>query len=236
MRKELEIALIVEFVTGRLSDLVSPIPNPKALVERLTANFIKNASIFEVWSDDIRDDFFETLEKNGQLPIDVYLGVYLPKSQKIVIYKKAIDHFARKIECDPKSILLIVRIHEYAHSVIHLGDSMILPVEDKESFIQIRNNIFGNISEETHEALAQIITYNVLAQNNMATHLSIFSKILKFQPDIYQLNNSVFENKIIDDSSLWCYILDRIRSLQKEIFRISPPQAKLPVASTKFIK
>jgi hypothetical protein len=54
-------------------------------------------------------------------PIDVLYGHYEPKTREIEIFVKRIDKDANIFDTEPGELREIVRIHEHAHAVVHLG-------------------------------------------------------------------------------------------------------------------
>jgi hypothetical protein len=62
------------------------------------------------------------LEKKGEIiPIDEYLGLYEPKKTKITIFNKGIENASTIIKCNPEHLRYIVKLHEWAHALIHIG-------------------------------------------------------------------------------------------------------------------
>src|SRR5205823_1663210 len=57
-------------------------------------------------------------------PIDVLYGRYLSDNRRIEIFVRRIEQDAALFDCSPTELLKIVRIHEIAHAVCHVGISI----------------------------------------------------------------------------------------------------------------
>src|SRR2546429_8856507 len=53
--------------------------------------------------------------------IDELLGLYEPHQRMITIFTKGIGHVAGQLGVQTFSVEYLVRVHEYAHAVFHLG-------------------------------------------------------------------------------------------------------------------
>ena len=60
-------------------------------------------------------------EDDGLIPIDKLYGRYLPESRSIEIFIKSVRRGAQQFGWESADLLKIVRIHEYAHAIVHIG-------------------------------------------------------------------------------------------------------------------
>jgi hypothetical protein len=73
----------------------------------------------EVYSEDQPSFIPRSAEEDDWIPIDVLLGCYRPKTRTIIIFQRA---FAKHpLRCNVFDLETIVRLHEYAHALVHLG-------------------------------------------------------------------------------------------------------------------
>ena len=98
------------------------------------------------------------------IPIDEYLGRYDSSTQEITIFSKSIKQAASILKASPFHLTLIVRLHEYAHALLHLGIEQgdHLSVLGKKSEWNERlsrmNAWFNGLDPRLHETLAQLVT------------------------------------------------------------------------------
>ncbi len=113
-------------------------------------------------------------EEERWRPIDVLYGSYNPASRTIDIY---IDNIYRDASLygDVNDVLQIVRLHEYAHAVVHLGVNFDRAVDtlevrgangstDWSIFLDDRTHAFEAIDATAHEFLAQAIALAAIAR------------------------------------------------------------------------
>lgn len=55
------------------------------------------------------------------IPIDKFLGEYLPDEQVIKLYMKEIRDVAKRLVVDVQILRRVVELHEAAHAIVHLG-------------------------------------------------------------------------------------------------------------------
>ena len=75
----------------------------------------------ETLSDDEPPFRFE--ERTEAVVIDGLLGQYEPISQKITIFQKGIKCVSRSLNANAQDLKFIVRLHEWAHALLHIGFS-----------------------------------------------------------------------------------------------------------------
>jgi hypothetical protein len=112
-------------------------------------------------------------EDEGLRPIDILYGSYNHRTASIEIY---VDNIARDASLfgEYTDVLEIVRLHEYAHSIVHLGvhlDEVAAVLgsigkaglTDWNVFVENRTRAYEEIDSASHEFLAQAITFAVIA-------------------------------------------------------------------------
>ena len=155
------------------------------------------------------------------LPIDLLYGRYLPESHTIEIFYSQIDADAPLFGATFGQLLRIVRFHEYAHAILHLGVSghavvsQLHQFSENEAtvadFLSRRTHSFCTINEATHEFLAQAITYGCILQEERQQAeqlLPIFEALEKRQPEHYLLPADVKE---IAHRIDWSLVLEAAR-------------------------
>lgn len=112
-----------------------------------------------------KDDPPVKLGKRAEIiPIDKFLGLYSPDRQEIIIFQKGIQEASKILHVNPKHLEIIVRLHEWAHAVFHLGvtDNDRLKILKDDSYwidvLESSTKLFKEIEIELHEVLAQILT------------------------------------------------------------------------------
>jgi hypothetical protein len=94
------------------------------------------------------------LPPDAEIPIDGYLGRYEVQKRRIEIFMKAVTATAERLNCKPEVLLSVVRVHEYAHAILHLG----LDGTGR----QCDTAVYLSIEEVVHETVAQILTARVI--------------------------------------------------------------------------
>jgi hypothetical protein len=98
------------------------------------------------------------------IPIDESLGLYSPDSQEIIIFQKGIQRASDILRVNPEHINIVVRLHEWAHAILHLGvaeDDRLKIVEDDSHWNIVLNastKLFKEMEHGLHELLAQTLT------------------------------------------------------------------------------
>jgi hypothetical protein len=179
---------------------------PALLVPRIARNPVLCGGPVEHFSQDMPVWAPKTPDEDSLCPIDVLYGTYDPKTRSIDIFVHRIRQDAKSFGAEPNELLEIVRIHEHAHAVIHLG-SRIDDVQDQLSafgggkktawsvFIEERTLWFSQFPTELHEFLAQALTYAALsglsAPRRSERLREVFDALEAKQPPHYKLSSSV---------------------------------------------
>ena len=143
--------------------------------------------------------------ENDPIPIDGVLGLYVPSTREIWIYVEMIREVAQHLRISPDDLQFKVRLHEYAHAMVHLG---IEPWEqffdqppsfsadeygDWEGFLKSRLDLFCNKIDDTfHELLAQSFAWCLLDGDEPRRHT--FVKLMGRQPEHYHLSEAYRDN------------------------------------------
>jgi hypothetical protein len=102
--------------------LLPRVEHPAILVQAAMQEVFRPHSPLEIFSDEQPSFKPQRQEEEGLIPIDEVLGRYDHKSRSIHIFVKNVTHFASAaLKCDVRSLEYIVRIHEYAHALLHTG-------------------------------------------------------------------------------------------------------------------
>lgn len=102
------------------------------------------------------------------IEIDVVLGLYKPNEQQITIFSRGIKQVAELLGAPPVDLAFVVRLHEWAHAVLHTGltDDERLRVTADESLwpecLSRSTAWFVGLDTLVHERLAQLLTYHGL--------------------------------------------------------------------------
>ncbi|HZA55828.1 MAG TPA: hypothetical protein VE616_16380 [Candidatus Udaeobacter sp.] len=179
---------------------------PTLLVQRIARNPVLCGGPVEHFSQDIPIWVPKTPDEDSLHPIDVLYGTYDPRSRSINIFVNRIRQDAKSFGAEPNELLEIVRIHEYAHAVTHLG-SRSDDVQDQLSsfgggkktawsvFIEERTSWFSRFPTELHEFLAQALTYAALSRLSAPRRWErlreVFDALEAKQPPQYKLSSSV---------------------------------------------
>jgi hypothetical protein len=103
-------------------------------------------------------------ERTEIIPIDKFLGLYSPDKREILIFLKGIREASDILQVNPKHLETIVRIHEWAHAILHLGvtekDRVQILKDDSYWAVVLESStgLFKEIEPALHEMLAQILT------------------------------------------------------------------------------
>jgi hypothetical protein len=159
-----------------------------------------------------------TQEEEKLIPIDELLGKYNYRKRSIEIFTKNILHFAEsELKCDVSSLEYLVRIHEYAHALVHLGvswddePSLIRNYTggqqtDWKPFLRTRSGAFRSLRSDFHEFIAQVVSWMVigvlepLSERNQLQEL--FVRLMERQPAKYVLNDEVLGKALYGDPTL----------------------------------
>ena len=150
------------------------------------------------------------------ITIDGLLGLYNPSTQEITIFRKGISHVAEILKVSPKDLTQVVRLHEWAHALLHLGlekaDRMSVPGDESRWAERLaRLNIWFNaLDANLHESLAQLLTREGLrwlrekatipeAQAKIDQIEAVFKQLMRRAPSAYRIDkyDSAPKNRVI---------------------------------------
>lgn len=164
-------------------------------------------------------------------PIDVLYGRYDPAQRSIEIFVNNIQRDAKSFGAELDELVEIVRIHEYAHVIVHLGvrtDKMQEQLSsfgsekktDWTPFLANRGSRFNSLPTECHELIAQAITYASLGTLFAAARSerlrAIFDALEAKQGAHYKLPPPVKEAAVNAD---WPLVLDTARGVYDDFYR-----------------
>lgn len=190
---------------------------PPLLIQRIASNLYVCGGPTEQPSQDIRVWSSATPEEEALRPIDVLYGRYEPESRLIDIFVKSIRQDASLFGAEPDDLLEIVRIHEHAHAVVHLGERS--PSWFGESgqtsgapLLNERTAWFVGLPDDVPEFLAQALTYAALSHLSLPGRSQrlqgVFDALEAKQPLQYKLSPLVKQCAARAD---WPLILDAAR-------------------------
>ena len=137
--------------------------------------------------------------------IDGLLGQYNPSTQEITIFRKGIDHVAEILKVSPEGLTQVVRIHEWAHALLHLGlekDDRMSVLRDESQWAERLTRLsiwFNGLEANLHESLAQLLTREGLrwlrekatileAQAKIDRIQVVFEQLMRRAPSAYQID------------------------------------------------
>jgi hypothetical protein len=151
-----------------------------------------------------------------EIPIDGVLGQYNPSTQEITIFRKGIGHVAEILRVSPEDLTQVVRLHEWAHALLHLGlqdaDRMSVLRDDSQwaELLARLSTWFNALDANLHESLAQLLTREGLrwlrheatipeAQAKIDRIEVVFKQLMRRAPSAYQIDeyDSAPKNRII---------------------------------------
>ena len=198
--------------------LLPRVKHPAVLVQASLQETFRPNSPLEVFSDAQPRFRPQSQEEEKLIPIDELLGQYNYRKRSIEIFAKNIIHFAEsELKCDVGRLEYIVRIHEYAHALLHLGvswddePSLIRNHTDGQQtdwkpFLQTRSVAFRSLRSDFHEFIAQVISWMVigvlepLGERNQIQDL--FVRLMERQPKKYVLNAEILGKTLYGDPTL----------------------------------
>jgi hypothetical protein len=93
--------------------------NPRQLLSDVADfGFTSAADVREAKSD---DEPPKNAVSSDLIPIQGYLGQYDHESQRITIYNKGLESASETLDCTTGQLRFIVRLHEWAHALVHVG-------------------------------------------------------------------------------------------------------------------
>ncbi len=190
-------------------------------VRRLTKNLILCGGPTEFFSTEM-PTWTPPPGEEGLRPIDILYGRYDAVDRSIYIFINRIQQDAPSFDATPSELTHIVRTHEYAHAIVHLGISVDYACDhlstigsnhmtDWPTLVARRTEWFGRTTSEVHELLAQAITYGNLATDPRAERLCrIYERLEAKQPPHYRLPVAV---KSAAADADWPVVLDGAREV-----------------------
>jgi hypothetical protein len=194
----------------------------RAIVERVTGHPMLLGGPTEIFSQ--RMPAYSPAHGEDDLaPIDVLYGHYDPQHLLVVCYVNRIRADAGRYAAAVQDLLTIVRIHEYAHAVVHTGLDLrriedqlsifgVWDITDWNSFRASRDQAFVALDENSHELLAQAITWACLCHETAqvrSKHLpEIFLAVEARQPPPHRLSPHIRQRA---SSACWPLVLSTAR-------------------------
>lgn len=197
------------------------IAHPAVLIQAALQETFRPTSPAEVYSDDRPAFAPETAEQEEWIPIDILLGCYDPSRREIKIFTRNVIHFASTVfKRDAADVEFIVRLHEYAHAILHLGvfwkeeDEIMRQFRlgketDWQVFLERRTAAFVNVPEEVNEWVTQLlvwITLEAVGEEERRKELQeVFLTVMERQPPCYKLGAEVLKRAAQGDCTvlLW---------------------------------
>jgi hypothetical protein len=196
---------------------------PTILVQRIAGHAVLCGGAIEQFSEAMPIFIPTTPAEDGLCPIDVLYGAYKPASRSIELFVNRIERDAIEYGAEPHELRTIVRLHEQAHAIVHLGtrcddipkclsgyDKMGLT--DWPKFIGERTTWFNTCPTDVHEFLAQALTYAAIyamsSPRESEKLLKVFDALEAKQPSHYKLSALVKQHARLAD---WRLVLDTAR-------------------------
>ncbi len=180
------------------------VQHPAVLVQAAFQEIFRPTSPTEIYSEDQPTFMPRSAEEEDWIPIDVLLGCYRPQNRTIFIFHRNIEHCAtHRLHCDVSDLEIVVRLHEYAHALVHLGvfwpeecdvirDYLRDQETDWKAFLRNRSKAFRSLQSDAHEFLAQILSwvtigvFEPISRRNILQEL--FVTLMRRQPPEYRLS------------------------------------------------
>lgn len=200
---------------------------PTLLVQRISQNIILCGGATEYFSQEMPVWHPTKSDEDDLRPIDILYGQYDPNARSIVIFRDQIAQHANSFGAEPHELEEIVRIHELAHAVIHLGSRVDdvhdhlsrfgqFKITDWPTFVHTRTSWFSTFSTELHEFLAQALTYTALCKLSSPQRSErlrkVFDSLESKQSRHYRLTPQV---KSCATDTDWPLVLDMARVLSE---------------------
>ncbi len=211
------------------------VDDARLMAERLTGNVMLCSGPIEMFSQRMPTHSALPAEEN-LAPIDVLYGRYIPEHLRVEIFVNRIRADAPRFDVRFLDLLTVVRIHEYAHAVVHTGVDVGCVEEqlgtfaaegttDWKSFRANRDRAFSALDDESSELLAQAITWACLSQEPASSRsqrlIETFLALEERQPPRYQLPPEVKQRARLAD---WGVVL---RAARGELDLYRGPSFKL---------
>ena len=181
--------------------------NPGADVSAATGRYTRpEAMVGEVNDDGQPPAFIGVSHRDFPFDFEAVLGFYDPDERRITCFSQGIRFVAEALNVHPDLVERIVRYHEYAHSLHHLGitKTNITP-EKANTLLRINDLSYREAPKETKEQIAQLTTLVVIRTRHQATSttpeaqkifdrmLQAFFMLMQRQSDVYRLPPSLRE-------------------------------------------
>jgi hypothetical protein len=209
---------------------IAPIEHPALLIQAALREVFRPTTPTEVYSDEQPVFIQPPPQKDSWIPIDVLLGNYDPKTRTIRIFYKNIQHFAETtFSCPISDLETIVRLHEYAHALVHLGvfvreESAVISVHppaeetDWKAFLRARSRAFRSLRSDAQEFLAQVLCWSAIGLFEPLVARSrlqdLFLVVMDHQPPEYRLSPDVVGKALYGDPTAmlsWARNMPRAR-------------------------
>jgi hypothetical protein len=204
---------VIDALRGRHSRVPE---EPRLAIERISTSAILCGSLLERFSIQMPTLVGLSPAEEKLRPIDILYGSYDPNTRTITIYFKNIQRDAAMFEVEFSDLLAIVRRHEYAHAFIHLGvhstdaEHLLENVgrdgyTNWQDFLDRRLKIFQAIDSNSHEFLAQALTFAstlVLEAGPSQRLTTTFAALEDRQPPAYRLPANIKASAHLIDWSL----------------------------------
>lgn len=160
-------------------------------------------------SEDSSDDGppLQIKDEAELLTIDGMLGQYDPDTQKITIFSKGIDCVAKILSARPEHLRLVVRLHEWAHALLHIGmeegDRLSVTKDDSlwPEYLKRAANGFRGFDTTLQERIPQLLTHHGLhslrdaaqpkARSVLDRIIRTFEKLARRSAPEYQIDDYV---------------------------------------------
>ncbi len=179
------------------------VQHPAVLIQAALQETFRPTAPTEVYSEDQPSFMPRSAEEENWIPIDMLLGCYTMKTRTVTIFHRNIERFANHpLQCNVSDLETIVRLHEYAHALVHLG--VFWPEESKvirdclmgqetnwNAFLRDRSRAYRSLQSDTHEFLAQTLSWITIGVLQPLTRRyvlqELFVTLMSRQPAHYQL-------------------------------------------------
>jgi hypothetical protein len=138
------------------------------------------------------------------IPIDGLLGLYTPERQEIKIFSQGIERTAKLLGLREPDITLVVRLHEWAHALLHVGlleEDRLRVTRDETLWpgtLAAATAAFHSLEPGLHERLAQLIVHHAMRSLRLAATLpqaqtaldrtaEAFEQLMQHAPSDYRI-------------------------------------------------
>lgn len=232
---ELAMHLLANEPNRRDAELgsIPPLEHPAILIQAALQEIFRPSSPLEIYSDEQPTFTPPSPQEDPWIPIDILLGCYQPKVRTIRIFHRNVQHFAgTAFRCGVSDLELIVRLHEFAHALIHLGvfskdDVKVIrdypPTTETDwgPFLRTRSRAFRSLHGHAHEFLAQVLCWATIGMlqplSDRHRLQELFVAVMDRQPPEYHLSPDVLSKALYADPTA-------MLSWARETPRAKPPR------------